>query len=143
MMRNRAWPLRSSESSTSAIVFVAALMALMCLRSAAAHHAFASVFDAGRQIEVTGTVTDVEWMNPHVWIHVDAKTDEGGVENWGFEMGSVNQLVRLGWSRDALKVGDTVTVLGVRARDDTLRAAIRTVTLANGEQLFGGQNEAR
>ena len=142
-MRDRTWPSRSSESSRSALVFVAALMALTCLRSAAAHHAFASVFDADRPIEVTGMVTEVEWLNPHVWIYVDVKTDEGNVENWGFEMGSVNQLVRLGWNRDALKVGDEVSVSGVRARDDTLRAAIRTVTLANGEQLFGGQNESR
>ena len=142
-MRTRTWSLRSRESAASAIILGAAIVTVTGFRSAAAHHAFASVFDAERPIEVTGVVTEMEWMNPHVWLYVDVETDEGGIEKWGFEMGSLNHLVRLGWSRDALNVGDVVTVSGVRARDDSLRAAVRTVALSTGEQLFGGQNESR
>lgn len=110
---------------------------------AAAHHAFASVFDVSMPMEFTGEVTKVEWMNPHVWIYVDVPTQGGPTENWGFEMGSVNHLVRLGWHRDALRPGAVVTVSGVRARDESLRvAAVRSVTLSTGEELFGGQNES-
>ncbi len=92
---------------------------------------------------MAGVITRVEWANPHVWFYVDVETNNGGTESWGFELGSVNHLVRLGWNRDALEVGEPVTVSAVRARDDSLRAAVRTVTLASGEQLFGGQNESR
>ena len=110
---------------------------------AAAHHAFSSVFDPATSIDLTGTVTKVEWTNPHIWFYLDVENDDGAIENWGFEMGSVNTLVRRGWSHDSLEIGDVVIVSGALARDGTLRAAVRNVTLASGEQLFGGQNESR
>jgi hypothetical protein len=108
-----------------------------------AHHAFVSVFDPDQPLNVLGTVTKVEWMNPHVWFYLDVEDDDGEVENWGFEMGSPNALVRRGWSHDSLKVGQIVNVVSVRARDGTLRGAVRSVTLESGERLFGAQNESR
>jgi len=141
-MRIRTWCSQTSDSIGRAIVLGAAVMAVVSFRPVAAHHAFAAFFDREKPMEVTGLVTRVEWANPHVWIYVDVETDNGDTESWGFEMGSVNHLVRLGWNRDALEVGELVTVSAVRARDDSLRAAVRSVTLATGEQLFGGQNES-
>ena len=109
-----------------------------------AHHSFAAVFDRDDPIEITGTVTRVEWVNPHAWFYVDVETQGGQVEEWALEMGSANHLRRRGWNRNALKVGDIVTVVGSRARDGTMTGAVRTVTLdATGESLFGGQDESR
>ena len=108
-----------------------------------AHHAFAAVFDRDVPIDLTGTVTKVEWMNPHTWFYIDVENQNGDIENWGLEMGSPNTLVRRGWSRDTLQVGQVVIVFGALARDGSMRAAVRTVTLDNGEKLFGAQNETR
>jgi len=108
-----------------------------------AHHAFASVFDGDDPLSLTGTVTKVEWMNPHTWFFIDVETKAGEVENWGFEMGSPNALIRRGWSRDTLQIGQLIKVIGVRARDGSMRGAVRTVSLANGERLFGAQDESR
>lgn len=110
---------------------------------ARAHHAFSSVFDPATSVDLTGTVTKVEWTNPHIWFYIDVVDEAGNVVNWGFEMGSPNTLVRRGWSHDSLGVGDVVVVAGALARDGTNRAAVRSVTLATGERLFGGQNEAQ
>jgi hypothetical protein len=110
---------------------------------ARAHHAFASVFDRNAPIEITGTVTKVEWMNPHTWIYIDVPSADGKIENWGFEMGSPNALVRRGWSHDSLQVGQVITVTGFRARDGSLSGAVREVALATGERLFGAQDEAK
>ena len=109
-----------------------------------AHHSFAAVFDREDPIEITGTVTRIEWVNPHAWFYVDVESEDGQVEEWALEMGSANHLRRRGWNRNALSVGDVVTVLGSRARDGTMTGAVRTVTLdATGESLFGGQDESR
>ncbi len=109
----------------------------------AAHHAFAAVFDRDSPINLTGTVTRVDWMNPHTWFYIDVENDNGEIENWGLEMGSPNTLVRRGWSHDTLQIGQVVIVFGAIARDGSMRAAVRTVTLDNGEKLFGAQNETR
>ena len=112
--------------------------------SSQAHHSFAAVFDRDAPIEITGTVSRVEWVNPHAWIYIDVEATSGDVEAWAFEMGSANHLRRRGWNRNALTVGDVVTVVGSRARDGTMTGAVRTVTLAStGESLFGGQDESR
>lgn len=111
--------------------------------NASSHHAFSSIFDPAGPLDVTGTVTKVEWMNPHIWFYLDIENESGSVENWGFEMGSPNALVRRGWSHDSLQVGEVVSVAGWRARDGSQRGAVRTIVLASGERLFGGQNTAR
>ena len=108
-----------------------------------AHHSFAAFFDQESPIELTGTVTEVEWRNPHVWIYIDVEPVNREIENWGFEMGAMSGLIRRGWSRDSLKVGQVITITGVRARDGSQRGAVRTVTLRTGESLFGAQDESR
>jgi hypothetical protein len=105
---------------------------------ARAHHSFAAVFDRERPIELTGTVTKVEWTNPHVWFYIDVANDRR-IENWGFEMGSPSGLIRRGWNHNSLQVGHVVTVAGVRARDGSLTGAVRTVKLSTGQSLFGAQ----
>lgn len=111
--------------------------------AAMAHHAFVSVFDPDKPIDLMGRVTKIEWANPHVWFYIDVVDEDGDVNNWGFEMGSPNTLVRRGWSHDSLKIGDVVVVSGALARDGTDRAAVRSVTMSTGERLFGGQSERR
>jgi hypothetical protein len=111
---------------------------VMCAASIAAsgralaHHSFAAEFDENRPIKLTGTVTKVEWTNPHVWIYVnvkDAKT--GAVTNWGFEMGPPHGLQRRGWRRETLKLGDSLTVIGSRAKNGSNRMNARTITLTS------------
>ena len=112
--------------------------------SSVAHHSFAAVFNRDSPIEITGTVTRVEWVNPHAWFYIDVESEDGEIEEWALEMGSANHLRRRGWNRSALQVGDVVTVVGSRARDGTTTGAVRTVTLeSTGESLFGGQDESR
>jgi hypothetical protein len=110
---------------------------------AVAHHSFIAVFDPEQPLELTGTVTEIEWMNPHVWFYIDVETEEGATENWGLELGSPNGLIRRGWNHNSLQIGNVVNVVGVRARDGTQRGAARTVTLSTGESLFGAQDESR
>ena len=111
--------------------------------SANGHHSFASVFDKESPINLTGTVTKVEWMNPHTWFYIDVENEDGVVENWALEMGSPNTLVRRGWNHNSLQAGHMVTVIGFRARERELTGAVRSVTLSTGERLFGAQDESR
>lgn len=107
-----------------------------------AHHAFAAEFDRDKRVEITGTVTKVEWMNPHARIYVDAPDPEQNNEivNWDFELGSPNNLMRQGWTRNSLKAGNTVTVVGWRARNHPHVANARTVTGVDGNALFAGSS---
>ncbi len=111
--------------------------------SANGHHSFASVFDKESPINLTGTVTKVEWMNPHTWFYIDVENEDGVVETWALEMGSPNTLVRRGWNHNSLQAGHMFTVIGFRARERELTGAVRSVTLSTGERLFGAQNEPR
>ena len=97
----------------------------------AAHHSFAAEFDANKKITVTGSVTKVEWTNPHVWIYLNVKDEKGTVSNWGFEMGPPHGLQRRGWKRETLKLGDQVTVAGSMAKNGTKRMNASTVTLTS------------
>jgi hypothetical protein len=106
---------------------------------AGAHHSFSAIFDAAKSVTLTGTVSRIEWMNPHTWIYLDVKKDDGNTEAWAFEMGSPNRLMRYGWNQQSLPTGATVTIAGSRARDGSLKAAVDTVTLADGKRLFGAQ----
>lgn len=108
--------------------------------SAVAHHSFGAEFDRDQPIEITGTVTNVEWMNPHARFYVDAVDENGETVNWDFELGSPNGLMRQGWRRDTLKPGDIVTVTGWRARNAPNVGNARTVTLADGIRVFAGSS---
>ena len=106
----------------------------------AAHHAFAAEFDAERPVEFRGTVTRVEWINPHVWIHVDVTKDDGSVEPWAFEAGTPNVLFRRGFTRRSLLPGAEVLVDGYQAKDGTNRANGRDITFTDGTKLFLGSS---
>jgi hypothetical protein len=106
--------------------------------SASAHHAFASEFDAKKPVKFTATVTKMEWINPHAWMHVAVKKPDGTVENWMIEAGSPNSLFRQGINKDTVRVGMVVVVDGYQARDGSRRANGRDVTLPEGRKLFLG-----
>ncbi len=123
------------------IAFVIAGMAMALLLSARpilAHHSFAAEFDANKPFNMTGTVTKVEWMNPHTYFYIDVKDEKTGkVTNWAMEMGSPNGLMRAGWTRNTMKVGDQVTVEGSLAKDGSHTGNARSVTMAStGKRLF-------
>ena len=106
---------------------------------ASAHHSFAAVFDANETVEKSGTVTEVEWMNPHAWIYIDV--DEGGEKvNWAFELGSPTGLRRRGWTRDTVSIGDEISISGYRARDGSNRGNVKAITLADGRELTGNSS---
>jgi hypothetical protein len=108
---------------------------------AAAHHSFVAEYDRAKPVKVTGTVTKVEWQNPHIWFYVDVKDDDGKVVNWAFSGGPPGVLQRRGISRNAMKVGDVVVVQGFRARDGSNNASGGTVTFADGRQVFTASPE--
>ncbi len=143
---------------TSIAVAVAASLPL------AAHHSFSAEFDASTDIRATGSVTRLDWQNPHGWIHMTVTEicertaargpdaveqewacrspagDEKGAD-WAFELGSPNGLMRQGWTRNSLKQGDVITVLGSRARDGSTNSNARSVTTADGKRLFAGSSQ--
>ena len=108
---------------------------------AIAHHSFAAEFDAAKPVKLTGTVTKIEWMNPHAYFYIDVKDEKGQTANWGLEMGSPNGLMRQGWSRNSMKIGDEVTVEGSRAKDGSNIGNARSVTLTSGQKLFAGSSQ--
>ena len=121
---------------------VTVLVALLVLTVAPAfaHHAFAAEFDAQKPIKLQGTVTKMEWINPHAWIHIDVKKTDGTVEEWMIEAGTPNTLLRRGLTRDSLKKGTEIVVDGYQSKDGSLRANGRDVTLPDGKTLFLGSS---
>ena len=142
-------------------VVLSALAVVAAVASLRAHHSFAAEFDANKEVKATGKVTKVEWMNPHAWFYVAveemcegpagsgkgntwkcAKVDGAQKKSeWGFELASPNGLMRLGWTRNSLKVGDAVVVEGTRAKDGGPSGNARSVATSTGQRLFAGSSQ--
>jgi len=120
----------------SALAVLGVLAMLGAVTPASAHHAFSLEFDADQPITLHGTVTRVEWINPHAWIHIAVTDEDGNVENWRIEAGSPNTLVRRGMTRDSIPTGTEVVVFGYRHRNGSNAANGRDVTLKDGTKLF-------
>jgi hypothetical protein len=103
-----------------------------------AHHAFAAEFDAKKPVRFEGTITKMQWTNPHVWFHVDVKTPDGKIENWAFEAGTPNVLFRRGFTKNSLLPGTKIIVDGYQSKDGSRRANGRDITFADGKRLFLG-----
>jgi hypothetical protein len=108
-----------------------------------AHHSFAAEYDASKPIKLTGTVTKIEWTNPHCFFYIDVKNEQSGkIENWALELGNPNALLRAGWTPNAVKIGDAVAVEGSRARDGSLLGNARSfVLMSTGRRLFAGSSQ--
>jgi hypothetical protein len=103
-----------------------------------AHHAFQAEFDTKKPVTLKGVVTKIEWMNPHAWFYIDVTDENGKVEHWQCETGAPIELLRRGWRKNDLKIGDQVTVEAFRAKDSTNTANARVVTLPDGKKVFSG-----
>lgn len=127
---------------TKLLIAFACLGGLLAVSAASlsAHHAFAAEFDADKPVAMKGTVTKMEWLNPHVWLYMDVKKDDGTVENWAFEAGTPNVLFRRGFTRKSLLPGTVVMVDGYQAKDGSRRANGRDLTFEDGKKLFMGSS---
>jgi len=128
------WMRTSLVTAGAAVVMLGAGAPLL------AHHAFSAEFDSTRPVTLKGTVTKMEWINPHAWLHMDVRTPDGKVVSWAVEGGAPNALLRRGWNRTSVPPGTEIVVEGYRAKDGSNRANGRDVTLANGTKLFLGSS---
>ena len=118
-----------------------AAMTVVCTLHVSAHHSFTAEYDIKKPISMMGTVTSVEWQNPHTWFYIDVKDDTGNVTNWGMELASPNLLVRNGWTKSTLKAGDVVSVEGYGAKDAKKIGNARTIVIkATGQRLVAGSS---
>ena len=104
------------------------------------HHSFAAEFDASKTITLKGAVTKLEWANPHIWVYLDVKDENGIVQPWQCEGGPPNTLTRNGWGPNSLKVGDAITIDGVLAKDGSKTCNARTVKMPDGRSVFAGSS---
>ena len=113
---------------------------LLTAQSLGAHHAFSAEFDADRPMQLHGTVTKTEWINPHSWIHIDVKGADGTVTSWAIECGAPNALIRRGLNKNSVPVGTELVVDGYGAKDGSNTANARDITLPDGSQFYAGSS---
>ena len=128
------------RAKLAVVVMGVGLVLLATTVSLRAHHAFAAEFDAKKPVHFEGTVTKMEWVNPHVWLHLDVKKPDGTMENWAFEAGTPNVLFRRGFTKESLLPGTKVVVDGYQAKDGLRRANGRDLTFPDGKKLFLGSS---
>ena len=129
------------RTKLSIIVAGAGLILFLAALPALAHHAFASEFDSNKPVKFRGTITKMEWINPHAWIHVSVKKPDGTVEVWMIEAGTPNTLLRRGLTKESLLPGTEILVDGYQSKDGSRRANGRDLTLPNGQTLFLGSTD--
>jgi len=129
---------RSFKAALAVVGFTAA----SAMGTALAHHSFSAEFSRDKPVQLTGTVTEMKWSNPHAWIYIDVEGEDGTVVNWGLETRAANSLIRLGWRPNDLPVGAVLEVEGWQARNDSPAASIASVTFADGRTLFVGSPDA-
>jgi len=127
---------------TKILTLAFAALCTLTTYQAVAHHSFAAEFDSTVPVHVSGTVVKVDWTNPHTYIFVEVETEDGDYEEWAFEMGSPNGLMRRGWTRNTLEIGEEIIVRGTRARDGSFKGNVQTVVIADTcERLFAGTSQ--
>src|SRR6202049_1044707 len=131
---------QSMRTKHAIIVSITGLAMSGWTSAASAHHAFAAEFDANKPVSFKGTVTKMEWTNPHTWLHVDVKKADGTVENWAIEAGTPNVLFRRGFTKESLLPGTEIVIDGYQAKDGSHRANGRNLTLPDGKMLFLGSS---
>jgi len=125
---------------TKLAIVVAGIGLLLSVEPVLAHHSFAAEFDAKRPVKLRGTITRMEWINPHAWIHIDVKGPDGKIVNWMIEAGTPNTLFRRGFTKDSLEPGTEILVDGYLSKDGSNRANGRDVTFPDGQKLFLGSS---
>jgi hypothetical protein len=128
------------RTKLATVVGIAVVAMLGWAPAASAHHAFAAEFDANKPVNFKGTITKMEWVNPHTWLHISIKKEDGSNENWAIEAGTPNVLFRRGFTKETLQPGTEVVVDGYQAKDGTRRANGRDLTLPDGRKLFLGSS---
>ena len=128
------------RTKVATVVCIAGLAICGAAASVSAHHAFAAEFDAKKPVNFKGTVTKMEWINPHTWLHVDVKKADGTVENWAIEAGTPNVLFRRGFTKESLLPGTEIVIEGYQAKDGSHRCNGRELTLPDGRKLFLGSS---
>jgi len=122
------------------LVLIVAGVVVAAVQPIPAHHSFAAEFDASKPVTLKGSVTKLEWANPHIWVYLDVLDEQGGQQAWQCEGGPPNTLTRNGWHKESLKPGDQVVIEGVRAKDGSKTCNARLVKLPDGRSVFAGSS---
>ena len=129
--------IRLSVTSLAAGLSAAFLLTAV---PAMAHHAFAAEFDGNKPVKLTGAITQIEWINPHAWLHMDVKGPDGKVQKWEIELAAPNGLIRRGWTKGSVPTGTEVVITGYQAKDGTLKANAREANFPDGRKMFVGSS---